>query len=237
MLKRFALLAGPLILATALLTAAAPHRHAAPRPAPPAPLGDTVYVAFTTSAGVIDVALDHAHAPKTVENVVRYVDLHRYDGASFYRAMHLAWAEERGEVGGLIQAGVRDPRLLLPPVAHEPTSQTGILHKAGTLSLARFAPGTGKSDFSILLSDMPGLDAQPDDPSPDKQAGFAAFGHVVSGMDVVRRIWDSPRSPTKGDGILKGQMLEPAVRIITARRIAAPAPPLQPAPAPAPATP
>ena len=221
MTKRFALAAALL-----LLTAAAPHRHA-PAPLPPPPIGDTVRIAFTTEAGVIEVELDHVHAPITVENVVHYVDTRRYDGASFYRAMHLAWDQQPA---GLIQGGIRDPRKLFEPIAHESTSQTGILHKAGTLSLARFNPGTGRSDFSILLSDMPGLDARPDDPNPDRQAGFAAFGHVVSGMDVVRRIWDAPRSATLGEGFMKGQMLEAPVKIITARRIAAP-------PSPPPQTP
>jgi len=210
MTRRFALIAVAL-----LLTAAAPHHRPAP---PPPPLGDTVRVDFTTSAGVIEVELDHRHAPLTVENVMRYVDGHRYDGESFYRAMHLTWPGQEDPVAGLVQGGIRDGRKLLPPVAHEPTSQTGILHKTGTLSLARFAPGSGRADFSILVSDMPGLDAQPNDPNPDRVAGFAAFGHVVSGMDVVRRIWDMPRSATLGEGFTKGQMLDPTVKIISARR-------------------
>jgi peptidyl-prolyl cis-trans isomerase A (cyclophilin A) len=230
MTRRFALLAAALVLATA----AAPHKPV--RAVPPPPLGDTVRVALTTTAGTIEVELDHKHAPLTVENVMRYVDGHLYDGASFYRSMHLDWPEQPA---GLIQAGIRVATKLLPPVAHEPTSQTGILHKTGTLSLARFTPGTGRSDFSILLCDMPSLDANPGDDSPDRQAGFAAFGHVVAGMDVVRAIWDAPRSPALGQGVMKGQMLDPEVRILTARRIAtpAPAPPIpEPTPAPQPAS-
>ena len=76
---------------------------------------------------------------------------------------------------------------------------------------------------------MPGLDANPADDNPDRQAGFAAFGHVVAGMDVVRAIWDAPRSPTLGQGVMKGQMLDPEVRILTARRIVTP--PAVPTPA------
>jgi len=228
MTNRFALV-GALLL----LTAAAPRHHA---PAPPAPLGDTVRVVLTTTAGVIEVDLDHAHAPITVENLVRYVDIRHYDGATFYRAMHLNWPDlPPGAAAGLVQAGIRDPRLLLPPIAHEPTSRTGILHKAGTLSLARFTPGTGRSDLSILLSDMPSLDAVPNDPDPERAAGFAAFGHVVSGMDVVRKIWDAPRSETAGLGVMKGQMLAAPVRIVSARRVAIPAPAASPTPAPTPA--
>lgn len=218
--RRFALVAAPLLFA--LLTGAtAPKRRAAPPPPPvSAPLGDTVRVAITTELGPIELDLDHAHAPKTVENFVRYVDLKRFDGMTFYRAMHLAWGDQPN---GLIQAGlVGDPRKVLPPVEHEPTSQTGILHKAGAISMARFAPGTARADFSILLADLPQLDANPAAPDADGQAGFAAFGHVVAGMDVVRRIWDAPLSPTKGEGPLKGQLLEPPIKVLTVRRVPVP---------------
>ncbi len=221
MQRRFALLAVPLLLVA--LTAATPPKRRAPPP-PPAPLGDTVRVAITTELGTIELDLDHARAPKTVENFVRYVDLKRFDGMNFYRAMHLAWGEQPN---GLIQAGLAgDPRKVLPPVIHEPTSQTGIHHKAGAISMARFAPGTATADFSILLADLPQLDADPAATDPDLQAGFSAFGHVVSGMDAVRRIWDAPLSPTKGEGPLKGQLLEPPVKILSVRRV--PVPPAAP---------
>lgn len=227
--RRSALMLAPLALA--LLTAAAPakRRAAAPPAKPPvaAPLGDVVRVAIVTELGMIEADLDHAHAPLTVENFVRYADSRRFDGMTFYRAMHLAWGDQPN---GLIQAGLSgDPRKVLPPVAHEPTTQSGISHKAGVLSMARFAPGTATADFSILLSDLPQLDADPKATDPDLQAGFATFGHVVAGMDVVRRVWDSPLSPTKGEGPLKGQLLEPAIKVLSVRRVAIPAP----APAPA----
>ena len=194
---------------------------AAPAPRRPAPekLPDAMQLAMTTEAGAIVVELDLKNAPITARNFLRYADQRRFDGIVFYRAMRLAWGEQPNR---LIQAGTRgDPRRVLPPIAHEPTSQTGILHKAGTLSMARWAPGTANGDFSILLSDMPGLDADPASENPDLQAGFATFGRVVSGMDVVRRIWDAPLSPIAGEGILKGQMLEKPVRILTVRRLAA----------------
>lgn len=226
--RRFALLAAPLAL-LALTGAGKPASRRAPPPVPAAPLGDTVRVAITTEMGVIVAELDHAHAPRTVENFVRYVDGRRFDGMTFYRAMHLAWGDQPN---GLIQAGLSgDPRKVLPPVVHEPTSQTGVLHKAGALSMARFAPGTATADFSILLSDIPQLDADPKASDPDLQAGFAAFGHVVEGMDVVRRIWDAPLSPTKGEGPLKGQLLEPPVKVLTVRRVAVVAVPAAPLPA------
>jgi len=224
MKRRFVLFA----LATAVLAGplpAAPARKpAAARPVPPPPRGPTVRVTMVTALGPIEVELDHAHAPVTVENFMRYVDARRFDGMAFYRAMKLQWGDQPN---GLIQTGLRgNPAKLFKPIAHEPTSQTGILDKAGTLSMARWAPGTATADFSILLSDMPGLDADPAAADPDRQAGFAAFGHVVAGMDVVRRIWDSPISPTAGEGALKGQMLVPEIKVMTVRRSA-----VQPVPA------
>ncbi len=217
MQRRFALLAIPLLAALApTLAGAAPSRRA------PAPLPDVVRVALTTEKGVITVDLDAKHAPVTVANFVRYVDARRFDGIAFYRAMKLAWGTQPN---GLIQTGQRDMRLRYAPIAHEPTSATGLLHKAGALSMARNAPGTAVADFSILLSDMPGLDADPASANPETKAGYAVFGHVVGGMDVVRLIWDSPLSPTMGEGVMKGQMLSPPVKVLTARRIAiAPAP-------------
>jgi peptidyl-prolyl cis-trans isomerase A (cyclophilin A) len=208
--RRFVLSALP-FLALALAAAA-------PGPRPPASLPDTVLVALTTEKGVITVALDAKHAPITAANFVRYVDQRRFDGVSFYRAMHLSWGTQPN---GLIQAGVRDPRRLLPPIAHEPTSQTGLTHKAGAISMARAAPGTARADFTIMLSDMTGLDADLKSSNPDLQQGYAVFGQVVGGMDVVRAIFDSPRSATLGEGVMKGQMLAPEVKILTARRLPA----------------
>ena len=179
----------------------------------PAPKEDLVPVAIDTSLGRIVVALDRAHAPITTANFLHYVDTHRFDGESFYRAMHVPGTGE----GGLIQGGVRsDVRKLFPPIAHETTSQTGLHNVAGAISMANSGPGTTRADFFILLSDMPGLDAG--GPGGDAN-GFAAFGRVVEGMDVLKKISDSPTSPTKGEGAMKGQMLDPAVKIIKASRL------------------
>lgn len=176
----------------------------------PAPGTGAVRVSLETSAGTIVLELDAAHAPVTTANFLRYVDQKRYDGAVFYRAMKLTGT-------GLIQGGIRDVRKLLPPIAHEPTTQTGIRHVEGTISLARAAPGTATSDFFILTGPMPGLDAHPEQSGDN--LGFAAFGHVVEGMDVVRSILAAPTSPTKGEGVMKGQMLEPEVKIVAAKRV------------------
>lgn len=222
MKRRFVLSALPAMFVA--LTGATKKRKAPP---PPPPLGDTVQVELITDLGTILVELDHKRAPITVKNFMRYVDSGRYNGMNFFRAMHLDWGTQPN---GLVQGGLSDfPARLMPPIAHEPTSVTGLTHTAGTLSLARNAPGTGRADFSILLSDLTGFDANPKSADPEAQAGYAAFGRVLSGMEVVRKIWEAPRSPTKGQGVMKGQMLEPKIRVKTVRR----APVVQARPAPA----
>ena len=194
-------------LGTALLAAiSAPAFAQAPAATPaaeaPAPKADLVPVAIDTSLGRIVVALDRARAPLTTANFLSYVESGKLDGEAFYRAMPY------GD-GGLIQGGITsDGRKLSAAIAHEPVSETGITHKAGTISMANFGPGTAKSDFFILTTDMPAFDAN-----------FAAFGHVVQGMDVVKAILASPVSPTKGEGHMKGQMLEPVVKIVKAERL------------------
>ncbi len=208
--RRFALLAPILLLAAA----AAP----APKPvSPPQPLPDLVKVEMVTELGSIELELDHLHAPISAANFIRYVDLRRFDGMTFYRVMRLKWGTPPN---GLIQAGLQgNPQKILKPIAHEPTSQTGLSHKAGALSMARNAPGTASADFSILLSDLTGLDANPKSDNPELQAGYAVFGRVSSGMDVVRKIYDVPLSATKGQGAMIGQMIEAPVRVLTVRRV------------------
>lgn len=175
---------------------------------PVSPAEDLVPVGIETSAGRIVVALDRARAPVTTANFLKYVDAHRYDGESFYRAMKI------GDAGGLIQGGIRsDARKLYPAIGHEPTSQTGIRNVAGTIAMANAGAGTARADFFIMTTDVPSFD------STANQPGFAAFGHVVEGMEVVKAILASPVSPTKGDGPMKGQILEPPVRIIKASRV------------------
>ena len=227
--RAFAVLAAAFL---AIIVQAAAWAQGGTSQAPAAPAEDPaghVYVSLVTEAGVITLGLDAAHAPLTTANFLKYVDKKMLDGTTFYRAMHL----DSGEgPAGLLQGGLRsDPAKVLPPVSHEPTSATGILHKAGTISMARYAPGTATADFTIMISDMPGLDARADAQDPESRAGFAAFGHVIAGMDVVRKIWDMPRSPTAGEGVMKGDMLERPVRILSVRRFAAP--PAVPAPVPA----
>lgn len=205
MLTRIALLLSSFV--------AAPLLAQTPPQAPPASTSsqeDLVPVAIDTSLGRIVVALDRGRAPVTSANFLRYVDAHRFDGETFYRAMHA-----RGS--GLIQAGVRsDIRKLFPPIADEPTSKTGLHNVAGAISMARLGPNSAQADFFILVDSVPGFDAGAPGGDPD---GFAAFGHVTAGMDVVKKIYDAPVSATKGEGAMKGQMLDPPVRIIKVSRL------------------
>ncbi|MEA3060838.1 MAG: peptidyl-prolyl cis-trans isomerase [Sphingomonadales bacterium] len=171
----------------------------------------TQKVRLHTSIGDVVVAVEIERAPITARNFLHYVDTKRLDGAEFYRAMHT------GPEAGLVQGGVRDANKLFPPIAHEPTSQTGLSHVDGALSAPRFAVGTARGDFTIMVGDQHYLDAGPG--SAGDGLGYAVFGHVVEGMDVVRRILASPTSPTEGEGAMRGQMLAPRITIITARRV------------------
>ena len=202
MLKRFGL-----ALALALAT------PAAAQDGPPPARTDTVVL--ETALGPITLEIASELAPVTAANFLRYVREKRFDGTKFYRAMRLDWGDQPN---GLIQGGAQmDPKRILDPIAHEPTNVTGVTHKAGAISMARYAPGTATGDFSILLSDMAGLDADPSANDEDARAGFAAFGRVVEGMDVVRAIFDAPTDPDKGEGWMKGQMLAEPVTILRAR--------------------
>ena len=196
-----------IILAFTLSTAAPLPAQTAPNPAP---AEDLVKVALDTEAGRIVLALDRGRAPLSTANFLKYVDSKRYDGEPFYRSV-------TAEGSGFIQGGIRSDSLkLFPPVAHEPTNQTGLKHVAGTVSLARLEPGTAQADFFILTTDIPGFGAGGQGGDAD---GFAAFGRVIEGMDVVTRINASPVSPTKGEGVMKGQLLDPPVKIVKASRL------------------
>ena len=181
-------------------------------PPPPAPA--TVRVSLVTSEGAIVLALEKERAPVTTANFLRYVDGKRLDGAVFYRALKIS--DE--PLYGLVQGGAENkPKRVLPPIAHEPTSQTGLSHKDGTISMARGAPGTASGDFFITVGDLVSLDAKSGQPGDD--LGYAAFGHVVEGMDVVRKILVAPISSTLGGEGMKGQMIAAPVTIVSARRV------------------
>jgi peptidyl-prolyl cis-trans isomerase A (cyclophilin A) len=194
MLNRFAFFAAALSATVSAQTT--------PGSAPAADPG-LVPVAIDTSMGRIVVALDKEHAPLTTANFLAYVDAHKYDGETFYRAMPTDQA-------GLIQGGIRDARKINKPVAYEGSDQTGVRNTAGAIAMAASAPGKAQADFFIETRDIPGFDG------PN---GFAAFGHVIEGMDVVEKILAAPVSPTKGEGAMKGQMLDPPIKIIKMQRV------------------
>ncbi|MGC3981541.1 MAG: peptidylprolyl isomerase [Steroidobacteraceae bacterium] len=174
----------------------------------------TVNVAMQTSLGRIVLEIEKERAPITAGNFLRYVDQKRLDGIVFYRAAKLS---ENGEYG-LVQGGLRgDPKRVLKPIAHEPTTKTGLSHVSGAISMARLAPGSATMDFFIVLGDLPAMDAQPS--GQGDNLGYAVFGKVIEGMDVVRAVLEQPRSLTAGEGVMKGQMLEPTVKIQTVRRV------------------
>ena len=202
-------------VAAPALPAAAPPAAAPPAAAPPAvlpPGPGQVRVRIVTGAGTIVVDLDRAHAPLTTANFLRYADQHRFDGTTFYRADMV----DRPSGLGLIQGGVRgDPKRSLPPVAHESTIKTGLAHGEGTISMARLAPGTAHGDFFITTGPLSALDAHPQ--ASGDNAGFAAFGQVVDGMDVVRRILSAPVG-AGGEGAMRGQLITKPVKIVTVRR-------------------
>ena len=171
-------------------------------------------VVLTTYHGVITVELEPKRAPLTTANFLRYVAAKKYDGATFYRAARQKGAPKEGT----IVASPGKTAQPYPGIPHESTTMTGLRHKAGTISLGRFAPGTAKGDFFICASDLPYLDANPK--TKGDNLGFAAFGQVVSGMSVVRRILASPTSQESKFPEQRGQWLAPPVRIISAKRIA-----------------
>lgn len=188
-------------------------------PVTKAPTFQTERVIIETTMGNITVAIETERAPVTAANFLRYVDEDRFDGTKFYRAMHLDWGEPPN---GLLQGGTQmDPERVLAPIAHEPTSETGLSHTDGALSMARYDPGTATGDFSIMIKDQTGLDANPASPDPSAQLGFAVFGYVVEGMEVVHAIHALPPDPDKGEGWLKGQLLAEPVTIVDMRRVAA----------------
>lgn len=175
--------------------------------APPEP--GMVRVRLVTSAGNITLALDARRAPKTVANFMLYVDDGRLEGTEFYRTARRASNPKLGFVQGGIGT---DARRMLPALPLEPTSRTGIRHLDGTISMAHGAdPNSANGNFSIMVGDNPSLDARPNTP------GFAAFGKVIGGMDVVRRMLAMPSGG--GRGVMRGQMILKPVRIIRAERL------------------
>jgi peptidyl-prolyl cis-trans isomerase A (cyclophilin A) len=201
--------------------AAAPA--ATPAPAPAAKPNPRVKVETAEGAFVVELYPDKA--PITVANYLKYVDRGLFVGATCFRASKPK--DYNKDDYGLVQCGQKDPAKKLPPIAHESTIKTGLTHgKDGVISMGRFAPGTAQADWSIMLGDMSYLDADPKNPTANP--GFAAFGQVVEGLEVIRKIIVMPTDPNKGEGAMKGEILITPVRITKVSRVAA-SPPAAPA--------
>lgn len=148
-------------------------------------------VVIKTTKGDIEVLLYADKAPVTVSNFLRYVDSAMYDGSGFYRVVTLMNQPNDSVKIEVIQGGRRDLKSGgFPPIPHEHTGITGILHRDGVISMARSKPGTATSEFFICVGDQPALDFG-GKRNPDGQ-GFASFGIVTSGMNVVKEIQAIP---------------------------------------------
>ena len=170
-------------------------------------------VAIRTGKGTIILELEAQRAPISTANFLRYVDTGHYDGGIFYRAAHAPDTPTEGQI-----VAHPNPRSHpFAPIAHESTTQTGLRHLTGTLSLGRFAPGTATGDFFICANPEPYLDAHPG--AKGDNLGFAAFGQVVSGMSVVRRILASPANGHSPFPDQRGQWLKPPITILGASRV------------------
>ena len=185
-----------------VLAACAALLAAAPRAAKP------VDVALDTSAGTIVLRLETAKAPATSANFLRYVDAHRYDGASFYRTVRAVFGQQVPRIqvlqGGLEQTPGRQS---FAPIAVEPTTKTGLHNVTGTVAMARTAePNSATAEFFVNMADDRWLDA---DQFADHQ-GYAVFARVVRGQDVVAKIHGAPAS---------GESLTPPVKILRVHRL------------------
>ncbi len=168
------------------------------------------HVIIQSANGEIELELLQDKAPKSVAAFLSYVDAGYYRNCSFYRALN----EDNQPTGSggtdLIQGGVWKNGAKLPPlpgIEHESTKLTGIHHLDGTVSLARLAPGTAGTEFFICVGDQPGFDFGGEN-NPDGQ-GYAAFGQVVKGMDLVKAMWAQP---------VRGEYLMQRVRIYNITR-------------------
>ena len=170
---------------------------------------DPVRVVVETAVGAFELEVDTVRAPVTAANFLRYVDGGFYDGGTFFRTVH-ADNQPNDSIRIAVVQGGRNPELgaeSFPPITLERTSETGITHVDGAVSMARSGPDTATHSFFICIGDQPSLDFG-GMRNPDGQ-GFAAFGRVVDGMDVVLAIHRAP---------YEAQQLTPPVRIVRAHR-------------------
>jgi peptidyl-prolyl cis-trans isomerase A (cyclophilin A) len=172
--------------------------------------GTTPRVVVQTELGEIEIEVESARAPVTSANFLKYVEARHFAGGTFHRTVKMDNQPDNAIKIEVIQAGVNPDKAKegFAPIPLERTNKTGILHKDGTVSMARGGADTATSGFFICINDQPSLDFG-GMRNADGQ-GFAAFGHVVRGMDVVRRIHQAPNSDA--------QKLTPAVKIVAVTR-------------------
>jgi peptidyl-prolyl cis-trans isomerase A (cyclophilin A) len=188
------------LAATLVLARAAPSAAQSP-----------VRVLVQTELGDIILEVDVKRAPNTAANFLRYVDQGHYDGGTFHRTVKMDNQPDSPVKIEVIQAGVNPERAMegFPAISIERTSVTGLRHSDGAISMARGAPDSATSGWFICINDQPSLDfggAR----NPDGQ-GFAAFGRVVKGMDVVRKIQQAPNTDA--------QQLTPPIKIAKMARL------------------
>jgi len=170
---------------------------------------NTIEIIIDTEMGPVILELFPEKAPITVSNFLRYVDENRFEDFHFYRTVHLKNQPKNDIKIEVIQGGLKSinhPKLL-NPIPHETTAATTIKHLDGTISMARTNPGTANSEIFICINNQPSLDFN-GKRNPDGQ-GFAAFGRVKSGMEVVRKIQNKPS---------KNQILKPIIKVKSIRR-------------------
>jgi peptidyl-prolyl cis-trans isomerase A (cyclophilin A) len=194
------------VLGALLLLVASVHSQSNPR------------VLVQTELGDIVLELDATRAPVTTANFLKYVDAGHYDEGTFHRTVRMDNQPESAVKIEVIQAGVAAGKSKegFPPIALERTTVTNILHKDGVVSMARNTPDSATSGWFITINDQPSLDfggAR----NPDGQ-GFAAFGRVVKGMDVVRKIQTAPASTNMATNV-EAQRLTPPIKILKVSRM------------------
>jgi peptidyl-prolyl cis-trans isomerase A (cyclophilin A) len=153
-------------------------------------MAQPVHVLIETKVGNILVKLESEKAPKTSSNFLRYVDAGAFDGGGVFRAVTLSNQQKDKFKIQVIQAATREPDKDFPPIALERTCDTGLKHLDGAISMARLGLNDATSSFFICVKDQPELDFG-GKRNPDEQ-GFAVFGRVVRGMEVVQKIIRMP---------------------------------------------
>lgn len=175
----------------------------------------SVALTMRTSMGDIELELYPDKAPLTVDNFLKLVDGKHLDGATFYRTV--SPENDNGEPPiAVIQGGIGDAESPYPPIAHESTEETGLPHLDGSLSMARGAVGTAATEFFICIGAQPALDFGATR-NPDGQ-GFAVFGQVVAGMDVVRAIHQAPADAPTEFAYFENQLINEPIVIESVRR-------------------